>query len=89
MQYTVALLALAAVINASPLPQAVTAILRPSGSAPPGCMPTFVGSFGIAVMNVSTATAVKRAVSQISEYVESGRTKQAVLHTSRVMLTFS
>ena len=72
MQYTLALLALAAAVKASPVPQAVTAIITPSGSAPPGCMPTFVGSFGIAVVNITTATAVKRAVSQIGEYVQSG-----------------
>jgi len=72
MQYTLALLVLAAVVKASPVPQAVTAIITPTGSAPPGCMPTFFGSFGIAVVNVTTATAVKRAVSQISEYVQSG-----------------
>ena len=70
MHYSLALLALAAAaVNASPFafPQAVTAIITPSGSAPPGCMPTFVGSFGIAVQNISTAAMARRQVTEITE----------------------
>ena len=70
MQYSLALLALAAATaNASPVafPQAVTAIITPSGSAPPACMPTFVGSFGIAVQNISTAAPARRQVTEITE----------------------
>jgi len=89
MQYTLALLALAAAVHASPLPQAVTAIITPTGTAPPGCMPTFVGSFGITVINISTASAVKRAVSQISEYVESGTSQAGGPPSKKAMLTFA
>lgn len=67
MQYTFALLALAAAVRASPMPQAVTAVITPSGTAPAGCMPTFAGSFGIAVHNISTAAAAKRQVTQGSD----------------------
>lgn len=68
MRYSLALLALAAAIEASPFPQAVTAKISPSGKAPPGCQPTYAGgTFGIAVMNISTEAKVKRQVSTISE----------------------
>ena len=71
MQFTLALVALAAAVHASPvaIPQAVTAIITPSGSAPPGCTPTYAGSFGIAVMNISTAAGVtkRQAATQRSE----------------------
>ena len=71
MKYTFALLAAAAVVQASPiaLPQGITASLAPSGSAPPGCTPSYAGTFGIAAMNISTAAAKKRQVSTIAEYV--------------------
>lgn len=71
MQYALALLAAVAVVKASPFPQAVTAAISPTGSAPPGCSPTFSGSFGIAVMNVSTSAVQKRQVTQLTEYVTS------------------
>ena len=72
MQYSFAVLAaVVAVVQASPFPQAVTAAISPSDSAPPGCMPTFSGSFGIAVMNVSTSSVQKRQVTQATEYVAS------------------
>lgn len=67
MQYTLAFLAVAAVVKASPFPQAVTAAISPTGSAPPCCTPSYSGSFGIAVMNVSTSAMPKRQVTQLSE----------------------
>ena len=70
MRCAFAFLALAAGVHASPIAprQAVTASIAPSAAAPAGCMPTFAGSFGIAVQNVSIPTmAAKRQVSQISE----------------------
>lgn len=68
MRYTLALLALAAAIEASPFPQGVTGKISPTGKAPPGCKPTYpAGTFGIAVMNVSTVAKEKRQVSTISE----------------------
>lgn len=69
MQFTLAILALAAIVKASPFPQAVTSAISPTDSAPPGCSPTFSGSFGIAVMNVSSSSMAKRQVTQLSEYV--------------------
>jgi hypothetical protein len=68
MRYSLVLLALAAAIEASPFPQGVTAKISPPGKAPPGCLPTYAaGTFGIAVMNISTAAKGKRQVSTISE----------------------
>jgi hypothetical protein len=68
MRYSLVLLALAAAIEASPFPQGVTAKISPPGKAPPGCQPTYAaGTFGIAVMNISTAAKGKRQVSTISE----------------------
>jgi hypothetical protein len=71
MRYTLAILAAAAVVKASPFPQAVTAAISPTDAAPPGCTGSRPDAFGIAVMNVTTASAApaKRQVSQISEYV--------------------
>ncbi len=71
MQYALAILAAVALVKASPFPQAVTAAISPTGSAPSGCKPTFVGSFGIAIMNVSMSAMHKRQVSQRTEYVSS------------------
>ncbi|MCJ1378523.1 hypothetical protein MMC17_001622 [Xylographa soralifera] len=70
MHSVIALLALAAGIHASPIAprQAVTASIAPPAAAPAGCMPTFTGSFGIAVQNISMPTAAaKRQVTQISD----------------------
>ncbi|KAL9597120.1 MAG: hypothetical protein Q9219_005342 [cf. Caloplaca sp. 3 TL-2023] len=55
-------LALVAAVRANPfaLPQAVTAAISPPGPPPPGCTPSAVGSYGIAVRNVSTSAAVAR-----------------------------
>ncbi len=71
MQYALAILAAVALVKASPFPQAVTGAISPTGSAPSGCKPTLSGSFGIAVMNVSTSAMPKRQVSQRTEYVSS------------------
>lgn len=72
MQYAFVILAASvALVKASPFPQAVTANISPTGAAPPGCSPTFGGSFGIAVMNVSTSAMPKRQVTQMTEYVSS------------------
>ncbi|MCJ1299183.1 hypothetical protein MMC08_001975 [Hypocenomyce scalaris] len=56
MKYTLALLALAASALANPMPQAVTADITPSASAPAGCMPTFAGNFEIQIVNVTTSS---------------------------------
>jgi hypothetical protein len=71
MRYALAVLAAAAAVKASPFPQAVTAAISPTGALPPGCTGSRPDTFGIAVMNVTTASAapVKRQASQISEYV--------------------
>ena len=70
MRYSLALLAAAAVVSASPvaLPQGVTTAISPIAPPPPGCTGVFVGAFGIAIMNISTAFAKsKRQVSTLSE----------------------
>lgn len=58
MQYSLVLAALVAAVQASPLamPQAVTAIITPSGSAPAGCTPAFSGTFGIMAKNITAPT---------------------------------
>lgn len=61
------LLALAAATQANPLPQAVTADISPAAPPPPGCTPSAVGSYGIAVRNVSTGAVAKRQASQLSD----------------------
>lgn len=68
MHYAFAILAAVAAVKASPFPQAVTAAISPTGSAPAGCKPTFSGSFGIAVMNVTSSSVAKRQVTQKTEY---------------------
>lgn len=58
MKYSLALLATASVVFASPLNnkrQAVTAAISPSAPAPSGCMPSYSGTFGIAVMNLTSS----------------------------------
>ena len=69
MQYSLALLALMAAVQANPvaLPQAVTAAISPSAPAPPGCTSSAAGSYGIAVHNVSTAAVQKRQVTEATE----------------------
>lgn len=61
----VLLSALAAVANALPRPQGVTADITPTIAIPSGCTVSYSGSFGIAVMHIeSTSTG---AVTQISD----------------------
>jgi hypothetical protein len=70
MRYSLALIALAAAVQASPFafPQGITAAIPPKGSAPPGCQPSYAaGTFGIAVLNISTAAKPKRQVSTIAD----------------------
>jgi hypothetical protein len=65
MRYTLALLAAAVAIQASPvaLPQAVTASIAPKQPPPPGCTGAYAqGIFGIAVLNISTTAAADAAV---------------------------
>ena len=63
MQYALACFTFGAFTLANPvaLPQAVTAAISPSEPPPPGCTPSFSGSFGIAVKNVTTSSLAKRA----------------------------
>ncbi|MCJ1318310.1 hypothetical protein MMC15_003638 [Xylographa vitiligo] len=61
MKYTLALAALAATVLANPVPQAITADITPTAAAPPGCTPTFPGTFVITITNVTT-TSGKRDV---------------------------
>jgi hypothetical protein len=70
MRYCLAVLALAVAIQASPFafPGGVTSAIAPPANPPPGCTPSHA-SFGIAVMNISTAAKQRRQVSTISEYV--------------------
>ena len=67
---TMAFLALLVTVKASPvpMPQAVTSVVTPSGTAPLGCQATFAGNFGIAVRKISTsASPVKRQAAQLAE----------------------
>lgn len=65
MQRTLALLALAASVLASPRPQGVTAVITPPSPAPTGCMASHDGTFEITVVNVSTSAA-KRDLERVS-----------------------
>ena len=66
---SITLLALVAAVQANPvaLPQAVTAAISPTAAPPPGCTSSAVGSYGIAVHNVSTSAVAKRQATQLSE----------------------
>ena len=73
MQYAVEILALAAAVQANPvaMPQAVTIAIAPPEPAPPGCEPSYVGSFGIFAQNITTAAAPpekRQLATQIAEY---------------------
>ena len=57
MHYTIAAFVVAAVVKASPFPQAVTAAISPTGATPPGCTGSRPDSFGIAAMNITSASA--------------------------------
>lgn len=73
MHYSLTLLVLVASAAANPMAkliarQAVTASIAPSDPPPPGCTGAAVGSYAIAVQNVSTsASPAKREATQISE----------------------
>ncbi|MCJ1472907.1 mucin 12, cell surface associated [Lambiella insularis] len=41
---------------ANPVPQAITQLITPTAAAPPGCTPTFPGTFVITITNVTTTT---------------------------------
>ena len=56
MHYTVAALAAVAVVQASPVPQAVTAAISPTEAPPPGCAGSRPDTFGIAAMNLTAAS---------------------------------
>lgn len=64
MKYTVALAALAAVVAATPAPQAVTSQISPSASAPAGCQTSYPGSFTITTVNATTSRSKVRAQSR-------------------------
>lgn len=83
MRYTLALLAAAVAVQASPMPVpgGVTSAIAPTGSAPPGCKPTYAGTFGIAVMNVSTKAKAKRQVSTIADGQPQAGSSAAVVTT--------
>jgi len=66
MKYSIAFMAAVAAVQASPVPQAVTAKISPSATAPSGCSPTYSGSFGIVAQAV-TASSSTAAVSQIND----------------------
>ncbi|TKA68277.1 hypothetical protein B0A49_10045 [Cryomyces minteri] len=57
MQYTVALLALAA--SAFAVPQGVTQTLTPSAPAPSGCSSSYPGTFQVSVVNVTSSSGSK------------------------------
>ncbi len=69
MRYILAVLTAAVVVMASPFPQAVTAAISPSGEPPSECTGSRPDWFGIAAMNVTTASAgpAKRQMCQKSE----------------------
>lgn len=58
MQLILAILAAAAAVQASPFPQAVTAAVAPTASAPAGCMLSHASTFGIAVMKAGSGEAL-------------------------------
>ncbi|EON61345.1 hypothetical protein W97_00559 [Coniosporium apollinis CBS 100218] len=60
MQYSLAVLALAAAAAASPFPQGVTEEIAPEASAPAGCQVSYPGEFQVTVVNATTANKVKR-----------------------------
>jgi hypothetical protein len=82
MRYSLAVLALVVAAQASPFafPGGVTSAIAPSAKPPPGCSPSHA-SFGIAVLNISTATKHKRQVSTISDGQPQAPTSAAVVST--------
>ena len=70
MQYSLALLALAASAFANPMPQGVTSSIS-AGDAPDGCMESHSGTFAITVQNVSSSN-TKRSIEEVSNPLEIG-----------------
>jgi hypothetical protein len=56
MQYIAVLLALAAIAKGSPFPQGVSIAIPPKASAPGACSSSYSGSFGIAVVNITSTS---------------------------------
>lgn len=61
MQYALSFLAAVLAVNASPLPQGITAAIAPSAAAPSGCALSYPGTFGIAVINATAASGAAQA----------------------------
>ena len=57
MAYLPIAFVLLGVAAASPFPQGVTAAIPPTAPAPPGCVASYSGSFGIAVAKITAAAA--------------------------------
>jgi len=56
MRSIICLLFTAAKVLANPFPQGVTANIAPSASAPSGCMGSYSGIFGVAVMSITASS---------------------------------
>lgn len=61
MKYSLAVAALAAVVAATPAPQAVTAQISPSAAAPSGCATSYPGTFTVSTVNATTARSKRQA----------------------------
>lgn len=66
MKFSLTLLAAVAAVQASPFPQGVTSKISPSAPAPSGCTGSYSGTFGIVVMNITSASGAQ-AVSSLSD----------------------
>lgn len=81
MKYTIALLAAAYAVQASPFPQAVTAVISPSAPAPSGCSMNYAGTFGVAVMNLTASAGGQAPVSSIGDGQPQASSGQAPVST--------
>ena len=63
MKFSMALLALAATY-VSAAPQAVTEVVKPSGTPPAGCYPNFKSKFEVSIFRIGGTE--KRAVAEVS-----------------------
>lgn len=90
MRYTLAILVAAAVVEASPVPQAVTAAVAPTGAPPPGCTDSRPDSFGIAVIVLSSSSTapMKRQASPVSQ-ISSDQSQGPVSTASTTMMPVS
>lgn len=77
MKRTLALLALATSVLASPYPQGVSDAIAPSSPPPEGCMTSHDGTFQITVVNVSSS-ATKRDLERVG-----GTTSQCYFFTDK------